>query len=87
MEFIAKYGEELFMLGLVFLVRHFFAGITSKIDSIQDAFNKLDGRLETLQKDVRENTTQNAVTKQEMRAIWRYVDNAPMRASDMNGGE
>ncbi len=85
MELLEKHLAELCMLGLVFLIRHFFKSIADDVKGVRAAVDKLDGRFSTIQKDVRDNTTETAVTRQEVKALWRFIDHANERASDVNG--
>lgn len=76
------------VMGLfTFLVKSYFARGDERHGELKSAFDKLDGKLEALQKDVRDNTLAMAVKSQELRAIWRYVDAAPRRASDIQNGK
>lgn len=82
-------GAVVTFLGLfTFLVRSFFSRIHGDLKELNGSIDKLGGRLESLQKDVRDNTIESAVTRKEMEAIWRVVDGSYKRASDQhkNGG-
>lgn len=68
-----------------FLVRHYFASFRKDISGVQKDFAKIEGHLTALQHEIRSNTIELAKTTSELRAIWRFVDNAPKRASDKNG--
>ena len=69
-----------------FLVRHYFASFRKDINNVQKDFAKIEGHLSALQAEIRSNTVELARTTSELKAIWRFVDNVPHRASDTNGG-
>lgn len=69
-------------LGAVaFLIKHFFAGIRADVGRVEKDVASLAGRVESLQSDIRANTTEMARASSELRAIWRFID-APKRATD-----
>lgn len=70
---------------LAFLVKSFLGQIAKDLAGLKADIHKLDGRFETIQKDVRDNTIEGAVMRQEVKAIWRAVDHSHRRASDANG--
>lgn len=79
-------GAVVSVLGVfTFLVRSFFSRISSDLKELQSLVDKLGGRLDAIQNDIHRNTVETAVMKQELRAVWRFVDAEP-RASDVNGG-
>lgn len=71
---------------LTFLIRHYFASIRKEIADGQKDVAKIAGHIEALASDIRANTIQLSVTSTEVKALWKYVDNVPRRASDTNGG-
>ena len=72
--FVAGVGLTL-MAGFTALVRSYF-------DRIHKDVSCLTGRLDQIQTTLGENTKEIAVTRQEVKALWRYVDGGFNRASD-----
>lgn len=75
-----------FVALLTFLVRSFFQQFTREIKELKSSVDAFSGELKTVREDARENTTQIAVTRQELKAVWRFIDHHK-RASDLNGGD
>ena len=68
-----------------YLVKSYFKKIHETLDCLRQSLSKLEGNLDILNKEIRQNTVEGAGLRSEVRAIWRFVDNAHKRASD--GGE
>lgn len=68
-----------------FLVRSFFSRIHDDLKALKSSIDKFDGRLTHMQEEARDLQVNLAVAKQELRAVWRHIDNAHQRASDYNG--
>ena len=76
------------VMGLfAYLTRSYFARIHDDIKEVQAAVDRLSGRLDAVSSDVRANTSETAVARVEFKALWRVIDNAYERASDVNGAE
>ncbi len=75
---------------VTFLVKHYFARLNQDIARLSNSLAKIDGRLESLQTDIRANTTESAVARKEFEAVWRTLDGSRRRTSDQfkdaNGG-
>jgi septal ring factor EnvC (AmiA/AmiB activator) len=71
---------------VAYFIRHYFDSLKKDIASVERGIASIHGQITSLQNDIRANTTAMAVTTTEMKAIWRYIDNAPKRASD-NGAD
>lgn len=67
------------MAVLGFFARSYFAATAKDLA-------KIEGQLDSLQKDIRANTTELAIATTELKAIWRYIDGANERASDTYNG-
>lgn len=89
--FVANYLAETFATVAVgifgYLVRHYLKSITDAVAALRLEFAKRDGRLDALQKEIHTNTIQLAGLTSELRALWRIIDGAHLRASDVLGGE
>lgn len=75
--------------GLSFLIAFFFRQMRRDALRGARAVAELKGYLTSLQAEIRSNTIELTKAATEIRAIWRYIDNAPRRASDVqpvNGG-
>lgn len=70
---------------LLFLVKSFVGRIGEDLAELKATIQKFDGRFEAIQKDVRDNTIESAVTRQETSALWRAIDGSFNRASDARG--
>lgn len=68
-----------------YLVKYYFGQIAKNQKELTASINTLSGRLEGLHKDLRDNTVQMAITSTEVKAIWRFIDGAHERATDLNG--
>lgn len=81
-------GLVISCLGLfTFLVRSYFTRIHTDLKDLRGSVDKLSGRFDSLKEDARVTTTALAVTRQEVSAVWRALDGAHKRASDLNGGD
>ena len=67
------------LTAFAFFARSYFAALAKDLA-------RLEGSLETLRADIRQNTVELAGMTSELRAIWRFVDGAHERATDVNGG-
>lgn len=65
-----------------YLVKSYFKKISETLDCMRQSISKLEGNLEILNKDIRENTIESATLRSEVKAVWRFVD-AQKRASDV----
>lgn len=71
------------LVGLVgFLLTSFFSRPREDFVELKSSVDKLSGRLDVLTESVHRETTETAVMKQELRAVWRSIDGAHNRASD-----
>ena len=66
-----------------YLVKSYFANLARQIDELKNSLQKRDGRIEQLAHEIRKNTEEQIKLRTEMHAIWRYIDNAPKRATDL----
>lgn len=79
-------GIGIGLMGLfAFLARSFVSRIHDDFKDLKSSVDKLCGKLDAIQDDYRELSTRVAVTRQEVRALWRTVD-APQRVSDTGNG-
>ena len=62
-----------------FFARSYFAALAKDLA-------RLEGNLAALQNDIRENTKELAGMTSELKAVWRFIDGAHERATDVNGG-
>lgn len=87
---IAEYVlSGVFALGFAafaFLAKSLVNRLERDLASVAKEVARLDGKLEALSRDIRENTVQSAKLGSEVSAVWRFIDNAPKRASDHNNG-
>lgn len=60
---------------LYFFVRSYFINISKEID-------KLSGAVELMRKDLASTREDMIHAKTELKALWRFADNVPKRASD-----
>jgi len=67
------------LTAFAFFARGYFAAFAER-------FARLEGQLEALQMDIRQNTKEQAGMNSEMKAMWRFIDGAHERATDINGG-
>lgn len=76
-------------LGFVsWLVKSHFAKINESNADIKTAIAGLSGQIDALQKSLHMNTTETAVVRADVKALWRFHDRAFQRASDAaNGGD
>ena len=81
-------GAVVAALGLfTYLVKSFFARIHADLKDLRGAVDKLAGKFDAIQGDGRSTTTALAVTQQELKAVWKFLDAAHRRASDHVNGE
>lgn len=89
LESLLNHSIEALMVGavglLAFLVRSFFSRIHTDLRDLRASVDKFSGGLDSLKEDVHRTSTALAVTRQEVSAVWRTLDSAHKRASDMNG--
>lgn len=57
-----------------FLVKSFFGRIHDDLKTLRSSVDKLDGRFDLLQGEGRQTVTELAVVRQELKAVWRFVD-------------
>lgn len=70
---------------LGFLLRSFFSKPAHDIDELKASIAKLDGKIAALVEGLHKETTELAVARQEIRAVWRIIDGAGKRSSDSKG--
>lgn len=82
-------GAVVAALGLFsYLVKSFFARIQTDLKALKESVDKLSGRFDAIQSEGRTTVTALAVTQQEIKAVWKFIDAAHKRASDhANGGD
>jgi uncharacterized protein Yka (UPF0111/DUF47 family) len=68
-----------------YLVKSYFKKIHDTMACLRQEIGKLEGSVDTLSKDIRQNTVEGAVLRSEVKALWRFIDNANQRASDGGG--
>lgn len=73
--------------GIAYLVKHYLASFKKDLSHLSLAIAKLEGKVDSLSNDVRENTVEMAVSRKEFEAVWRAIDGAYGRASDSNKGQ
>lgn len=70
-------------IGVVtFMIRGYAAGVHKAIADVRLELGRTQGELKALHEDIRENTIAVTRATTELKAVWRYIDNAPRRASD-----
>lgn len=82
---IVSAGVSGFAALFMYLVRSYFKRIASIMRSLGGEIQKLEGKLEVLTAEVRQNTKETHGLGIELRGVWRFIDNANKRATD--GGE
>lgn len=65
-----------------YLVKSYFQKIHDSNIEVKKEIAKLEGKLDLLSKDIRENTIESVAMRSEVKALWRFVDNANQRATD-----
>lgn len=68
---------------LGFLLRSFFSRPHEDLTNLKSEIDKLEGRITLLTDAMHGEMTDTAVVKQELRAVWRHIDGAHARASDI----
>ena len=68
-----------------YLSHSYFERIKADIAEIKIERAKVDGKLELLREDIRENTRALDAMIAETKALWRFIDNSHKRASDTGG--
>jgi hypothetical protein len=87
-EILLQTVQPLLAAGLAaiwYLVRHYFKKIHDDIHEVKISLARHDGRSESLQKEIRENTTAMVALRSEVNAMWHFVDNSKRRATDLSG--
>lgn len=78
------------LAGIGFFIRSYFKHIEAAIhDHAREsaaALGELKGQLTTMQTDLRSNTIEVTKAATNITALWRYVDGAGKRASDLANG-
>lgn len=67
------------------MARTIFSKIEHELSTLGKGQAKLDGKLDSLQTEIRANTVSMTEARAELKAVWRFIDNAHERASDSNG--
>lgn len=84
-EYLISGAFTLVIGAFAFLAKGLVSRIEKDLAKLGKEVAKLDGKLDALQRDIRENTVQSAKLGSEVSAVWRFID-APKRASDNNNG-
>lgn len=79
--------QEALVAGFVgllgFLLRSFFSRPAEDAKALKSQIDKLDGRIAVLAEALHRETVEQASLKESVRAVWRVIDNAHTRASDV----
>lgn len=67
---------------LSYLARHFLQSIERDQKLVLSAVGKIEGKIEALTEEIRRSTLSQAKTQAELKAIWRFIDGAHLRATD-----
>ncbi len=79
-------GLVLTSIGLLtFLVRSYFSRIQKDIADVRSSVDRFEGRFSSIADEMHRATVEMAVTRQEMKAVWKVLDGANRRSSDANG--
>ncbi len=71
------------LIGVIgFLIRSYLVNIDRRIDTVIAMTNRRDGRLDTLIQKLDKNTEEITKLRYEIKAVWRFIDKVPKRASD-----
>lgn len=58
-----------------YLVKSYFQKIHDSNIEVKQEISKLEGKLELLSKDIKDNTIESVTLRGEVKALWRFVDN------------
>ena len=65
-----------------YLVRSYFQKIHDSNLEVRQEIGKLEGKLDLLMKEIKDNTIESVVMRSEIKALWRFVDNSNNRPTD-----
>lgn len=65
-----------------YLLKSYFDKIQESIEAQTKEIAKLEGKMDLLAREIKEGTIESATLRTEIKALWRFVDNANQRASD-----
>jgi hypothetical protein len=65
-----------------YLVKSYFQKIHDSNVEVKQEIAKLEGKLDLLMKDIRDNTIESVTMRSEVKALWRFVDNSNKRPTD-----
>ncbi len=89
-ESLVDHSVEALVVGFLglfsFFVKSFFSRIHADLTVLRGSVDKLSGRFDGLRDEARNSTTAIAVTQQELKAVWKFIDAAHRRPSDHTNG-
>jgi hypothetical protein len=65
-----------------YLVKSYFKKFDTTFENLKKDIFKLEGSLESLSRDIRNNTIESAGLRSEVNALWRFLDNSYKRTTD-----
>lgn len=66
-----------------FLIRSYLHGLDRRIEQLQAMTHNRNGQFDTLLRELRQNNQELVKVRYELQAVWRFIDNAPKRATDI----